>query len=89
MAKKKEEEFDFELDADDKIDEYASEVNLILTVLGKIDEDLTSSVLTNSSKFEDFDLTDEELDEVIADLGFAIKNGNSIVDIAKKMRDNA
>lgn len=89
MAKKKEEEFDFELDADDKIDEYASEVNLILTVLGKIDQDLASSVLTNSSKFEDFDLTDEELDDVITDLGFAIKNENNIVDIAKKMRDNA
>ena len=89
MAKKKEEEFDFELDADDKIDEYASEVNLILTILGKIDEDLASSILTNSSKFEDFDLTDEELDEVITDLGFAIKNENNIVDIAKKMRDNA
>lgn len=89
MAKKKEEEFDFELDADDKIDEYASEVNLILTVLGKIDQDLAHSVLTNSSKFEDFDLTDEELDDVITDLGFAIKNENYIVDIAKKMRDNA
>ena len=89
MAKQKEEEFDFELDADDKIDEYASEVNLILTILGKIDEDLASSILTNSSKFEDFDLTDEELDEVITDLGFAIKNENNIVDIAKKMRDNA
>lgn len=89
MAKKKEEEFDFELDADDKIDEYASEVNLILTVLGKIDQDLVHSVLTNSSKFEDFDLTDEELDEVITDLGFVIKNENNIVDIAKKMRDNA
>jgi len=89
MAKKKQEEFDFELDADDKIDQYASEVNLILTILGKIDQDLASSVLTNSSKFEDFDLTDEELDEVITDLGFAIKNENNIVDIAKKMRDNA
>jgi hypothetical protein len=89
MAKKKEEEFDFELDADDKIDEYASEVNLILTVLGEIDQDLASSVVTNSSKFEDFDLTDEELDDVITDLGFAIKNENYIVDIAKKMRDNA
>ena len=89
MAKKKEEEFDFELDADDKIDEYASEVNLILTVLGKIDDDLASSVLTNTSKFEDFDLTDEELDEVITDLGLAIKSENYIVDIAKKMRDNA
>ena len=89
MAKKKEEEFDFELDADDKIDEYASEVNLILTVLGKIDQDLASSVLTNTSKFVDFDLTDEELDEVIADLGFVIKNENNVVDIAKKMRDNA
>jgi hypothetical protein len=89
MVKKKEEEFDFELDADDKIDEYASEVNLILTVLGKIDDDLASSVLTNTSKFEDFDLTDEELDEVITDLGLAIKSENYIVDIAKKMRDNS
>lgn len=88
MVKKKEEEFDFELDADDKIDEYASEVNLILTVLGKIDQDLVHSVLTNSSKFEDFDLTDEELDDVITDLGFAIKNENNLIDIAKKMRDN-
>jgi hypothetical protein len=52
MAKKKEEEFDFELDADDKIDEYASEVNLILTVLGEIDQDLASSVVTNSSKWK-------------------------------------
>ena len=64
-------------------------MNLILTVLGKIDDDLASSVLTNTSKFEDFDLTDEELDEVITDLGLAIKNENYIVDIAKKMRDNA
>ena len=54
MAKKKEEEFDFELDADDKIDEYASEVNLILTILGKIDQDLASSVLTNSKGFKTF-----------------------------------
>tara|TARA_B100001057_G_scaffold255711_1_gene255959 strand:+ start:1036 stop:1296 length:261 start_codon:yes stop_codon:yes gene_type:complete len=83
------EDFDFELDADDKIDEYASEVNLILTVLGKIDQDLVHSVLTNSSKFEDFDLTDEELDDVITDLGFVIKNENNVIDIAKKMRDNS
>lgn len=89
MAKNKEEEFDFELDEDDKIDEYASEVNLILTTLGKIDQDLTYSVLTNSSKFVDFDLTDEELDEVSTDIGFVIKNENKIVDIAKKLRDNA
>ncbi len=82
-------EYDFELDEDDLIDEYASEVNLILTVLGKIDEDLASSVLTNSSKFADFDLTDEELDEVISEIGFSVKNSNKIVDIAKKMRDNA
>ena len=82
-------EYDFELDEDDLIDEYASEVNLILKVLGKIDEDLASSVLTNSSKFADFDLTDEELDEVISEIGFSVKNSNKIVDIAKKMRDNA
>ena len=84
-----EDEYDFELDEDDMIDEYASEVNLILTVLGKIDEDLTNSILTNSSKIEDFDLTDEELDEVISELGFSVKNQDNIVDIAKKMRDNA
>ena len=85
----KDEDFDFELDEDDMIDEYASEVNLILTVLGKIDDDLANSVLTNSSKFEDFDLTEEELDEVISEIGFSIKNENKIVDIAKKLRDNA
>lgn len=85
----KEEDFDFELDEDDMIDEYASEVNLILTVLGKIDDDLVNSVLTNTSKFEDFDLTEEELDEVVSELGHSIKNENKIVDIAKKMRDNA
>lgn len=82
-------EYDFELDEDDLIDEYASEVNLILTVLGKIDEDLASSVLTNSSKFADFDLTDEELDEVISEIGVSVKNSNKIVDIAKKLRDNS
>ena len=85
----KEEDFDFELDEDDMIDEYASEVNLILTILGKIDDDLSNSVLTNSSKFEDFDLTEEELDEVISEIGFSVKNENKIVDIAKKLRDNS
>jgi len=85
----KDEDFDFELDEDYMIDEYASEVNLILNVLGKIDEDLENSVLTNTSKISDFDLTDEELDEVISEIGFSIKNENKIVDIAKKMRDNA
>ena len=88
MANKKQEEFDFELDDDDMIDEYASEVNLILTVLGKIDQDLAYSVLTNSSKFEDFDLTDEELDEVISELGLSVKGEDDIIDIAKKLRDN-
>ena len=85
----KDEDFDFELDEDDMIDEYASEVNLILTVLSKIDDDLANSVLTNSSKFDDFDLTEEELDEIISEIGFSIKNENKIVDIAKKLRDNA
>ena len=90
MAKKKEDDdFEFELDADDMIDEYSSEVNLILTVLGEIDQDLASSVLTNSSKFEDFDLTDEELDEVIGGIGIDVKSENKIVDIAKKLRDNS
>jgi len=83
-----EDDYDFELDEDDMIDEYASEVNLILTVLGKIDEDLANSVLTNSSKIEDFDLTEEELDEVVGEIGFSVKNDNKIVDIAKKLRDN-
>ena len=90
MAKKNvDEDFDFELDADDMIDEYASEVNLILTVLGGIDEDLTNSVLTNSSKFADFDLTEEELSEITEHIGFAVKNENNLIDIAKKMRDNS
>lgn len=84
----KEEDFNFDLDDDDKIDEYASEVNMILTVLGEIDEDLASSVLTNSSKFEDFDLTDEELDELVSRIGISLQSENKIVDIAKKMRDN-
>ena len=84
-----EDEYDFELDDDDMIDEYASEVNLILTVLGKIDEDLANSMITNSSKIEDFDLTDEELDEVISELGFSVKNQDNVIDIAKKMRDSA
>ena len=70
------------------IDEYASEVNLVLTVLGKIDNDLAYSVITNTSKFSDFDLTDEELDEVISEVGFAVKNEDNIIDIAKKMRNN-
>ena len=83
-----EDDYDFELDEDDMIDEYASEVNLILTVLGKIDEDLANSVLTNSSKIEDFDLTEEELDEVVGEIRFSVKNDNKIVDIAKKLRDN-
>ena len=89
MAKKKEDEFDFELDEDDKIDEYASEINLILTVLGQIDGDLTHSVVTNTSKFVDFDLTPEELDEVVSEVGCLVKSTDNLVDIAQKMRDNA
>lgn len=90
MAKQNvDEDFDFELDADDKIDEYASEVNLILSVLGEIDEDLINSVLTNSSKFADFDLTEEELSEITEHIGFVVKNENNLIDIAKKMRDNS
>lgn len=83
------EDFDFELDSDDLIDEYTSEVNLIFTVLGKIDEDLVNSVVTNSTKFSDFDLTDEEMDEVILEIGVSVKSEDNLVDIAKKMRDNA
>lgn len=82
-------DYDFELDPDDMIDEYASEVNLVLTVLGKIDNDLAHSVITNTSKFSDFDLTEEELDEVIQEIGCAVKGENKIIDIAKKMRDNS
>tara|TARA_B110000305_G_C19263028_1_gene550497 strand:+ start:436 stop:705 length:270 start_codon:yes stop_codon:yes gene_type:complete len=89
MAKKKEEEFDFELDEDDKIDEYASEVNLILTVLGEIDQDLANSVLTNSTKFVDFDLSNEEMDQIVQSVGLVVKHDDNIIDIAKKLRDNA
>ena len=84
-----EDDYDFELDDDDMIDEYSSEVNLLMSVIGKIDEDLANSILTNSSKIEDFDLTDEELDEIIMELGFSVKTTDKIVDITKKMRDNA
>lgn len=84
-----EEDFEFEIDEDDMIDEYASEVNLFLTVIGKIDEDLVNSVITNTSKMEDFDLTDEELDEVIMELGFSVKNKDNVVDVVKKIRDNS
>jgi hypothetical protein len=38
---------------------------------------------------EDFDLTDEEMDEVISELGFSVKSKDIIIDIAKKMRDTA
>jgi hypothetical protein len=89
MAKKKEEEFEFELDEDDKIDEYASEVNLILTVLGEIDQDLANSVLTNSTKFVDFDLSNEEMDQIVQAVGLVVKHDDNIIDIAKKLRDNA
>mgnify|MGYP006093363613 FL=1 len=89
MAKKKEEEFEFELDEDDKIDEYASEVNLILTVLGEIDQDLANSVLTNSTKFVDFDLSNEEMDQIVQSVGLVVKHDDNIIDIAKKLRDNA
>ena len=83
-----EDEF-YELDEDDMIEEYTSEVNLFLTVIGKIDEDLVNSVITNTSKIEDFDLTDEELDEVIMELGFSVKNKDNVVDVVKKIRDNS
>ena len=83
-----EDEF-YEIDEDDMIDEYASEVNLFLTVIGKIDEDLVNSVITNTSKLADFDLTDEELDEVIMELGFSVKHNDNVVDIVKKIRDNS
>ena len=83
-----EDEF-YELDEDDMIEEYASEVNLFLTVIGKIDDDLANSVITNTSKIEDFDLTDEELDEVIMELGFSVKNKDNVVDVVKKIRDNS
>ena len=62
---------------------------MIFTVLGKIDEDLVNSVVTNSTKFSDFDLTDEEMDEVILEIGVSVKSEDNLVDIAKKMRDNA
>jgi len=79
----------YELDEDDMVGEYASEVNLFLTVLGKIDDDLVNSAITNTSKIEDFDLTDEELDEVIMELGFSVKSKDNVVDVVKKIRDNS
>ena len=82
--------YDFQVEEDDEeIDEFSSEVNLILQILKKIDEDLANSVITSDSKVEDFDLTDEELDEVSEQIGFNLKNSDYIIDIAGKIRDNA
>ena len=66
--------------------EYGTEINLILTVLGRIDSDLAHSLITNTSKFSDFDLTDEELDEVSTELGANITHDATLVYAAKKMR---
>ena len=66
--------------------EYGTEITLILTVLGRIDSDLAHSLVTNTSKFSDFDLTDEELDEVSMEIGVNIVHGDLLMFAAKKIR---
>ena len=68
------------------VSEYGAEINLILTVLGRIDNDLAHSLVTNTSKFSDFDLTDAELDEVSMEIGVNIVHGDLLIFAAKKLR---
>jgi hypothetical protein len=81
--------YDFEDYEDEKVDEYASEIHLLLGVLGEIDEDLSNSMIKVNSKMSDFDLSDEELCDVSEKMGFTLKNEDNIVDIAKKIRNNS
>jgi len=81
--------YDFEDYEDEKVDEYASELHLLLEVLGEIDEDLSNSMIKVNSKMSDFDLSEEELGEVSEKIGFTLKHEDNIVDIAKKIRNNS
>ena len=82
----KEDDLTFELSDEHLISEYGTEITLILGVLGQIDYDLGQAIVTDESKFSDFDLSDEELDELSTELGANIDHGDLLTDIAKKMR---
>ena len=81
-------EYDYENECDTThlVSEYGTEVNLILTVLGNIDYDFANAIVTDESKFADFDLTDEELDEVSTEVGANIMHDDALVHVAKKLR---
>ena len=88
MGKRKNKEDELTLDWSDEhlISEYGTEITLILGVLGQIDYDLGQAIVTDESKFSDFDLSDEELDELSTELGANIDHGDLLMEIAKKMR---
>lgn len=84
-----EDEFDLHVeDNDEKVNKYFSEINMIMDIMGQIDNDLIYNVITSESKIEDFDLTDEEIEFLIESIGFNVENQDCIVDIAKKISDN-
>ena len=76
----------FELVDEHLIGEYGTEINLILGVLGQIDFELGQAIITDDSKFSDFDLSDEELDEVSTELGVSIDHIDLLTFVASKMR---
>ena len=81
-----EDEFEIECVSEHLVSEYGAEVNLILTVLGNIDYDFANAIVTDESKFSDFDLTDEELDEVSTEVGVNVMHEASLIFVAKKIR---
>ena len=81
-----EDDFEIECVSEHLVSEYGTEVNLILTVLGNIDYDFANAIVTDESKFADFDLTDEELDEVATEVGANVTHDSTLIFVAKKMR---
>jgi len=81
-----EDDYEIEWAAEHLVSEYGTEVTLILSVLGNIDYDFANTIVTDESKFSDFDLTDEELDEVSTEIGANITHDATLVYAAKKMR---
>ena len=81
-----ENDYENECETTHLVSEYGTEVNLILTVLGNIDYDFANAIVTDESKFSDFDLTDEELDEVATEVGANVSHDSSLIFVAKKMR---
>jgi hypothetical protein len=81
-----EDDFEIECASEHLVSEYGTEINLILTVLGNIDFDFSNAIVTDESKFADFDLSDEELDELSTEVGANVKHEDHLVQIAKKIR---